>query len=406
MKSNYIGLHKVLLVTSLLLVAICSCQEDSPNPINPSTLNSGEVIFWEESANGCSDNTVIEINNQTQEISSFAVAIPGCGTTGFANFKLTPGVYNYTAKCSTYSQSGTITVKANECTKRQLIWNIAPPSTNQGQMTFWESPSSSCAGNTDVTINGVTKQITSTNPAKPSCGTTGTATFTLAPGTYNYSAKCSGLTKTGSVTINANQCSTQQLIWNATSNLGQVIFWESAQSACQNATNVTINGVTKQITSTYSSTPQCGSSGGAAFSLPPGTYNYSATCSGSTITGSVTINANQCSTKQLIWAPNTNKGKVVFWTKGVLTCPAALAPDFPFIRITTSVNNNYYQLMSRFQSPPTNCNNNQGLVFTLDPGTYSYDAYQDNFIYCNSKKRTWKGTVTIVAGGCSSIELK
>jgi len=62
--------------------------------------------------------------------------------------------------------------------------------------------------------------------------------------------------------------------------------------------------------------------------------------------------------------------------------------------------------MSRFQSPPTNCNNNQGLVFTLDPGTYSYDAYQDNFIYCNSKKRTWKGTVTIVAGGCSSIELK
>lgn len=75
---------------------------------------------------------------------------------------------------------------------------------------------------------------------------------------------------------------------------GQVIFWTASDHGC-GPISVSINGQSGTISSYYSSTPSCGASGCATFTLDPGTYTYSATCGTYTWgSKSVTITANSC----------------------------------------------------------------------------------------------------------------
>jgi len=75
---------------------------------------------------------------------------------------------------------------------------------------------------------------------------------------------------------------------------GQVIFWYN--SAGTNAT-VNIDGQQGTITEYYSSgTPSCGAAGCATFSLPPGTYAFTASSSLSNWSGNVTVTSNNCLT--------------------------------------------------------------------------------------------------------------
>jgi len=125
------------------------------------------------------------------------------------------------------------------------------------------------------------------------------------PGGYNcVSGNCTQVSGSGQYsTLGACQaaCGSQQL--------GQVVFWETSATGGQcSATNVTIGGSTQQITQFSTTTPSCGAAGCATFTLNPGTYNYSANCSGTTKTGSVTIYANQCSTVQLVWTTTSQSG--------------------------------------------------------------------------------------------------
>lgn len=63
-----------------------------------------------------------------------------------------------------------------------------------GNIMFWTSTDLGC-GTITVTINGVSKMITSSFPSgKPSCGTSGCANYTLPEGLYLYQARCSGKT--------------------------------------------------------------------------------------------------------------------------------------------------------------------------------------------------------------------
>ena len=62
-----------------------------------------------------------------------------------------------------------------------------------GQAMFWTASDLGC-GNISVTCNGTTLLVTGYNQNAPACGSSNSATFTLAPGTYNYSASCTGLT--------------------------------------------------------------------------------------------------------------------------------------------------------------------------------------------------------------------
>ena len=78
-----------------------------------------------------------------------------------------------------------------------------------GQVAFWQSGTPSY-NVTDVTIGGITHQITQNRPnGIGGCEDTGCANFTLEVGSYNYTAQETGLfgaTWNGTVTITKNQC--------------------------------------------------------------------------------------------------------------------------------------------------------------------------------------------------------
>lgn len=81
---------------------------------------------------------------------------------------------------------------------------------------------------------------------------------------------------------------------------GSAMIWTQVDHGCGNI-SVTVNGSTQTISSYYSSgAPSCGASGCANFSLPPGSYNVTASCSSKNWSGTVTVTANGCYKLQLL----------------------------------------------------------------------------------------------------------
>lgn len=81
---------------------------------------------------------------------------------------------------------------------------------------------------------------------------------------------------------------------------GQVLFWTKSDLGCGNI-NVNFNSLSGTISSFYSGgAPACGATGSATFSRSPGTYSYSASCTGKTWSGQVTITAGTCSKIELL----------------------------------------------------------------------------------------------------------
>jgi major membrane immunogen (membrane-anchored lipoprotein) len=161
-------------------------------------------------------------------------------------------------------------------------------SNHLGYVTFWASSNCNC-GPISVTCNGYTAHMTEYFPTDtPACGAQGCANFSLAPGTYNYTASCTDSSWSGSVTVSTGNCTRQQLGCIT----GNVTFWFDS---VQNTATVKIGGNTGKITSVYTSTtPTCGASGCANFMLPVGTYTYTATSSSNSWSGNVVITANGC----------------------------------------------------------------------------------------------------------------
>lgn len=85
---------------------------------------------------------------------------------------------------------------------------------------------------------------------------------------------------------------------------GNAMFWIASDLGC-GSINVSINGQSKTISSFYSTSPSCGASGCANFTLAPGTYNYSASCSGKTWSNTITVTAGGCSKMQLTSSNNS-----------------------------------------------------------------------------------------------------
>jgi hypothetical protein len=175
-----------------------------------------------------------------------------------------------------------------------------------GTAMIWSQIDHTC-GNISVTINGITKIVSSYySSGVPSCGASGCATFTLSPGTYSVSASCSNKNWNGTITVSANSCSTLRLDSTGGnggngggSTTGNAMVWTQIDHGCGNI-NVTINGTTKSISSYYSSgAPSCGASGCANFSLNPGTYSVTATCSTKSWNGSVNVTSGGCYKLQL-----------------------------------------------------------------------------------------------------------
>jgi hypothetical protein len=79
---------------------------------------------------------------------------------------------------------------------------------------------------------------------------------------------------------------------------GNVTFWQKTGSG-YDVTVVSLNGVTSNITSEKSSTPDCGASGCAVFNqLEIGTYDYSASDGTDSWSGQVTVTEG-CNTIEL-----------------------------------------------------------------------------------------------------------
>lgn len=385
-----------LRLACMLLVAVLfnSCKKDNPgNGGGNGNTVTGQAMFWTQTDLGCG-NITVDIDGTSKVITSyFPGGAPSCGAGGAATFTLEPGVYFYSASCNGSTWSGTVTVLANNCSKIELVSGGGGGS-SIGQAMFWIGSDLGC-GNITVNCNGQTRTISSYySSGTPACAASGTATFSFAPGTYSYTASCSGLNWNGTVTITAGGCSKIQLTsaggggGGGGSTTGQALFWTASDLGCGTIT-VNCNGQSRTITSYYSSgTPACGASGAATFSFAPGTYSYTASCSGKTWNGTVTSTAGGCSKIQLTSSSGGTTGQVMFWTATNWGCGT----------ITVNCNGQSRTITSYYSGgAPSTCGASGCATFAFAPGTYSFSA--------SCSGRTWNGTVTVTSGGCLKMQL-
>jgi hypothetical protein len=278
--------------------------------------NYGQIMFWIATDLG---TISVNCNGSTQTITMYySSGAPDCGTNGCANFtNLIPGTYSYTATSAATNWNGSITVNAGGCTRVQLTGSGGGGGgggSNKGQAMFWLSSDPAC-GTITVYCNGTSGNITNYySSGIPNCGANGCATFDLNPGTYHYTAECSGHSWDGYVTVYANDCSTMKLTSNGGgggggNSPGQVLFWTNNPNTgyitvtlwnqpLPDINTATIEG---DITSYYSAAPSCGASGCVTGTREsPGIYQYHATSTNGLIwNGTVSIQSGQCSTKLL-----------------------------------------------------------------------------------------------------------
>lgn len=120
-----------------------------------------------------------------------------------------------------------------------------------------------------------------------------------APGVENQNSSTTSGTTTGGTTAGGTTAGGT----TGGSGTGQAMFWIQSDLGCGNVT-VYISGVSKTITSYYASgAPACGSSGCATYNLSPGTYAYTANCTGyswgTSSPSYITVTSGGCSKMRL-----------------------------------------------------------------------------------------------------------
>lgn len=208
-----------LLLTTIAMFIIFSCTKDSGSGNNNGSggngggggATTGQVIFWTSSDFGCGNITVVCNGISRQITGYYSSGTPDCGDTYGANFTLNPGSYNFTATCSGgNSWSGNITITAGICSKMQLTGGTGGGGGTGISAMFWASD----LGCGPITVNfyGQQKQITASSTSAPSCGTNGFATFDNLPYIITgYTASCSSLSWSGSVSTTPGTCTKIQL---------------------------------------------------------------------------------------------------------------------------------------------------------------------------------------------------
>lgn len=166
-----------------------------------------------------------------------------------------------------------------------------------GTATFWMKDFDG-NGNPTVTLNGVTAQITQTHASVPQCGAAGAANFSIPAGAYTWTASNNGEFWQGEITVPVSGCVAQELEPHVGSGMGEAIFWVQSDLMCGYIT-VVIASTSGQISNYYNSTPACGSSGCANFTLPVGDYYWAASCSQYTWDSYITVTEDECSTMRL-----------------------------------------------------------------------------------------------------------
>ncbi len=180
-------------------------------------------------------------------------------------------------------------------------------SNGTGDAIFWIENDFSC-GNININVDGVgSNVITGYYNSIPDCTSTnlGGNFNDLSPGNYNYTASCSNNNWSGSFTISENNCSRIKLEDNGGggNGNGDVIFWINQDYGC-GPISVSINGVGSTTISGYfpsGGAPDCSNTnaGGNINNIPEGTYSFSASCTGYSWDGTLTVTSNGCFRQQL-----------------------------------------------------------------------------------------------------------
>ena len=79
----------------------------------------GNVTFWAGSDLGCGTITVT-FRGTNGYMTHYFSSSPGCDAYGCANFSAPAGTYSYTASCSEYNWSGSVTVNSGGCSTMKL----------------------------------------------------------------------------------------------------------------------------------------------------------------------------------------------------------------------------------------------------------------------------------------------
>jgi hypothetical protein len=175
----------------------------------------GDVIFWVSNDFGCGPITVNLAGAGSTVINGYYGSAPNCSSTGSGgNFNnLTPGVYNFTASCSSQTWSGSVTVTENGCLRQELLSSGGGGGNNTGDVIFWTNSDLGC-GVISVTLSGAgSSTITGYFGSTPLCSNTGAGgNFNnLSPGNYSFTASCNGLSWSGNITVSEDTCLTYQL---------------------------------------------------------------------------------------------------------------------------------------------------------------------------------------------------
>jgi uncharacterized protein (TIGR02145 family) len=170
--------------------------------------------------------------------------------------------------------------------------NINSTSQN-GELLIWISSDIGC-GKINVTVNNITKTITNFYPTEPSCDSVGCAVFNLPPGEYNVDAECKDMKWSFTRKVVSNECNKTRL-----KGKGQLMIWISSDLGCGQI-EVTVNGITQMISSSYKSAPDFGAKGCANFTLPSGEYNITAKCNNMTWSFTKKVTSEECTKTELI----------------------------------------------------------------------------------------------------------
>ncbi len=403
--NNLLGITALLMILGLSIIASCK-KEKPPGKISVYTSSDLKVGSINVSIDGSFKGVIAE--------GDYLLTTPQCNSSLCLNSEapsessfLLKAVANDGSEWTFNEQvpNGGCEIKELNLANRS---KIPVPVNQKGEVIFWESTVSGCSSDTYVTINGQTNSISSYSSSVPDCGASGCATFSLNPGTYTYSASssaCSG-TKTGTISIIANQCTPVQLMWSGTTNSGyncvngNCVFTNSnaqystlsgCQSACSGPITSGYNCVSGNCIFTsnnaqYSTLPGCQTAcssnssitfqnnsftsieitfNGITQTIPPGGTAVFYGTPGTLATGTAETSGNTSSGTQvgskLIWNLSTQ-----FPSSGNATTNLNVGSDWFFIKIknngTKPLENFYvnYGLQSQTLDNITIPNNNQG----------------------------------------------
>lgn len=178
---------------------------------------------------------------------------------------------------------------------------------------------------------------------------------------------------------------------------GDLIFYTNQDYGC-GPINVNLSGNgSSTITGFFSNgAPDCSttSSGGTFSNLAPGTYNFDASCSNESWSGTVTIQDGVCTQQQLIASGGgggggSGTGDVIFW----------INQDFGCGNVSVNVSGAGGTTISGFYGSTPSCSDTGagGNLNNLPVGTYSFTASCTGI--------NWNGNITISEDSCLRFQL-